>query len=394
MIDLDYSFIRLRDNFDDAKNLGESPQASICYNNQIRLSKGETYLQISNSPTSIIFNDDYEVYLVDGCENEVEDITSNVFIEEFFDNNGIKQIAWEYICDSDHSTRPLSFRFRNTTNNDTWYTNLVVVTEYNKELTERFDFKHFENHYGTQYERANYYQSIRLNVYYRNPINEDTREEYHEVTTGYTSAQRNIKKRKRRYLLDAVDNWTAQRIDNMITCSSLYVDNVKMTSTNPIEFNEPEMDSNIYEGEMILNPIWNNTFTFSYQIFEGFNITSVQPSGLYTQAVIENEGRCFFTITPILQTGNLTLYDASDDSVVQTFTQDAMSIQDNSLYIPTLNAASLPNGSYYIQFDSTLITSGLNIDYPGINNKTTWAFDLVDGEYESTEYETTEYLTN
>ena len=394
IFDKDFSFLRLRDNLEDAKNLLESPQATIYYNSQIRLSKGETYFQISNSPTAIVFNDSYEVYLVDCSGTEVEDITANVFLEEFFDSNGIKQIAWEYVCNSEYYFKNLSFRFRNTLNNDTWFSNLVNITECDKELTTRFDYKHYDNHYGTQYERANYYQSIRLSTYYRNPINEDTREEYHEITTNNTTAQRNIKKRKRRYVLNDIDNWTAVRIDNMVTCSYLYADFWKMTNTSPIEFAEPEMDSNIGEGEMLLNPsLTYETYTFVYQIFEGIEITRVLPFGINTQANIENEGKCGFNIVPTLNTGTLTLYDASDDSVVSSFTEVDMSISVNDLYLPTLNAASLVNGNYYIQFDSGLI-SAIGIDFEGISDKTTWAFELGDGEYESTEYDNTQYLTN
>lgn len=392
MIDIDYSFIRLRDNFEDAKNLGESPQATICYNTQIRLAKGETYLQISNSPTSIVFNDEYTVHLIDICGNEVEDITENVFITEFFDSNGIKQIAWEYICDSEYYYKPLSFKFTNTVNDNTWYTNLVNITEDSKELTERFDYKHFENHFGTQYERADYYQSIRLALYYRNPINEDEIGEYHEITTNKTVGQRPIVKRKRRYVLDDSNNWVNDRITYMSYSSSLYVSNVKMTCTTPLEFNEPEMDSNIYETELILNPIWDDVFTFSYQIFEGLEITSVFPFGTYTQATIEAEGKCFFTIVPTLNTGSLTVYDASDDSVVSTFTEGDMSIEDTSLYIPTLDADLLPNGTYYIQFDDGLITA-LGLTFAGISDKTTWRFTLTDGDYDSSDY-SNDYLTN
>lgn len=392
MIDIDYSFIRLRDNFEDAKNLGESPQATICYNTQIRLAKGETYLQISNSPTSIVFNDEYTVHLIDICGNEVEDITENVFITEFFDSNGIKQIAWEYICDSEYYYKPLSFKFTNTVNDNTWYTNLVNITEDSKELTERFDYKHFENHFGTQYERVDYYQSIRLALYYRNPINEDEIGEYHEITTNKTVGQRPIVKRKRRYVLDDSNNWVNDRITYMSYSSSLYVSNVKMTCTTPLEFNEPEMDSNIYETELILNPIWDDVFTFSYQIFEGLEITSVFPSGTYTQATIEAEGKCFFTIVPTLNTGSLTVYDASDDSVVSTFTEGDMSIEDTSLYIPTLDADLLANGTYYIQFDDGLITA-LGLTFAGISDKTTWRFTLTDGDYDATDY-SNDYLTN
>jgi len=393
IVDLDNSFIRLRDNLTDALDLGESPQATICYNTQIRLAKGETYFQISNSPTSIIFNDEYEVHLVDSCDNVVEDITSNVFITEFFDSNGIKQIAWEYVCNSEHYLKPLSFRFSNTVNDDVWYSNLVNITEYDKELTTRFDYKHFENHYGTQYERANYYQSIRLYTYFRNPINEDTLGEYKEVTTGYIASEKPIIARKRRNLIPDATNWVLDRMTYLSYSSSLYVDNVKHSCTTPIELSEPEMDSNIYENELILNPVWNDTFTFSYQIFAGLEITDVLPTGVNTQSSIDSLGKCTFTIEPTLGTGTVTLYDASDDSVISSFTQADLVIDGFSFVLNSLNADDLPNGTYYIQFSNGLI-SALGINYEGINDKTTWRFELIDGQYSNTQYETTEYLTD
>jgi hypothetical protein len=386
MIDLDNSFIRLRDNFQDAKNLDESPLSSLPIYGQVTLSKGESYLQISNSPTSISFNDNYEVHLVDCSGGVVEDITSNVFLTEFFDSNGIKQIAWEYVCNSEHYGTPLYFRFTNTVNLDTWWSNPVFVTEMNKHLTTRFDYKHYENHYGTQYERANYYQSIRLATYYRNPINEDTREEYHEITTDSTIAQRNIKKRKRNYILDRFDNWTAQRLDNLITCSCLYVDCVRMTSTTPIEFNEPELDSNFYDGEMVINPIWTDVFTFEYQIFEGLQFTNFSPIG--DLVLCTNLTEISFSInldTINLLTGTLTLFDSSD-TIVQTFTQDDMVVSGNTVTIATDLDLSVDNYTFTI---SQGLFSSLGI----LNDSVSWSLNISLGDWLPTDFLSTDWLT-
>ena len=396
IFDKDFSFLRLRDNFDDAKNMGESPQASILYNSQVRLSKGETYFQISNSPTSIVFNDNYDVYLVDCSGNEIENITPNIFLEEFFDSNGIKQIAWEYICDSEHYFKDLSFRFRNTINNDVWYTNLVNITECDKELTTRFDYKHFENHYGTQYERADYYQSIRLAVYFRHPVNEDTREEYHEITTNNTSAQRNIKKRKRKYILNDTSSWINERIDNMITCSYLYADFWKMTNTTPIEFNEPEMDSNISEGELLLNPsLTYETYTFAYQFFDGFTLLNFNPSGFYATGYAIDAMSVDGSADLTLHTGTLSVYN-SGGTLIHSFDESDMVIQaGNQLKIITTSTPvqSLPNDTYYVNMTQGLV-SGLGIGNEAITDNTTWTFTFREPDFLQADFNNNDFFTN
>ena len=396
IFDKDFSFLRLRDNFDDAKNLGESPLASINYNNQIRLSKGEVYFQISNSPTSIVFNDNYEVFLVDCNDTEIEDITESIFIEEFFDTNAIKQIRFEYLCNSEHYEKELSFRFRNTLNDDVWYTNLVRITEYDKHLTTRFVYKHNCDLYGTQYGRSDYYQAIRLNAYYRNPINEDTRDEYHEITTNNTIGQRNIKKRKRRYLTPSINNWVAQRIDTMIISNEFYVDCWKMTNTTPIEFIEPVLDSNISQSEFILNPdLSYRTFEYDYQIFEGLQLTNFNPFGNYLTGYQITELTAESNIDIELLTGSVRVLDTSNTLIYEFTEADMVIVNNNQLTINSVGTPveSLQNGNYYVKVDAGLLT-GLNVLNKSISSKDTWYFNITDGDYSSNDYNTNDYLTN
>jgi hypothetical protein len=393
IFDKDFSFLRLRDNFDDAKNLGESPLASINYNNQIRLAKGEVYFQISNSPTSIVFNDNYEVFLVDCNDTEIEDVTESVFIEEFFDTNAIKQIRWEYLCNSEHYEKELSFRFRNTLNDDVWYTNLVRITEYDKHLTTRFVYKHNCDLYGTQYGRSDYYQAIRLNTYYRNPINEDTRDEYHEITTNNTVGQRNIKKRKRRYLLPSVNNWVAQRIDTMIISNELYVDCWKMTNTTPVEFIEPVLDSNISQSEFILNPdLSYRTFEYDYQIFEGFKVDSFNPFGVVSFCDIDGTLSITFNLDVNIGTGNIKLYDADTNALLRTWNESEFFLSDtNILSVGGVSSFLNSMGSYYVTVSNGVVNA-LNIDFLGFTNSSTWAFSISDGDYDDADYDNSDYL--
>ncbi len=273
MIDIDYSFLRLRDNLADAINLNESPANTFEYIGQVQLLPTETYVQISNSPTSINLSS-WEAHLVDACGVEVLDITNNMFITNFIDSNGRSQIVWEFINRFEYWSKPLSIRFTETSNGLTWFTNLFVSTADESELTVRFDYKNNKYHYGTEYERADYYQSIRLLCYYKNKINESERTEYHQITTDITVPTRNIRKIKERYLLDDLDDWSSLRLETLLSSNQIYIDDSRSYSTTPLEFIEGELDSNIALHEMIVNKDYTDTFTFSFQIFEGFNLSS------------------------------------------------------------------------------------------------------------------------
>ncbi|MFK7810190.1 MAG: LamG domain-containing protein [Saprospiraceae bacterium] len=394
MRDLDYSFLRLRDNFKDAKDLSDSPlvDATLAQYTQIHLRPNETYFQISNSPTEIVFNDNYDAFLIDECGEEVIEITNNIFIREFTDTNAIKQISWEFLNTFDYYMKPLSIRLRSTVNGDSWYTNLFVTSEYNIELTTRFDYKSSYAHYGTQYNRADYYQSIRLNTYFRNKINESERSEYHQITTNVTVPQRNIKKIKERYLLNNINTWTNERIENMLINSEVYTDCFRTYSTTPIEFLEPELDSNFAEGEMILNKDYNfPPFEFTYQIFEGLLITNRKPIGIYTIGNYTDELKAEFNYPITINTGEVRIYSVLNGLIATYNESDLSLLDDNTFTSLDFTGLVTDNGDYYVHIDSTLF-SYVGAFFEGINNDTDWTFSILAGRYDNARYDNSRYL--
>lgn len=398
MIDLDYSFLRLRDNLTDALNLNEGKGVDLSYSGQVHLVPGETYLQISNSPTPINLSS-YECHLVDLCGNIVVECTDNVFISPFTDTNGIVQIVWEFVNNFDYNTKLLSLRFTETSNNNQWFTSPFITTDYESDQTTRFDYKSNGYHNGTQYDRANFYQSIRLSGFYNNDVNESERSEYHQITTQVTVSSRNIKKIKERYLFNDLNGFVSRRIEDMITCDYVYTDNVITYSTNPLEFVEPEGDSNTSLHELLLNKDYSQIFTFAYQIYEGFNITSTYPAdgGFYTLSNIDADLTCTFTDNIVLNTGTLTVYDASDNSVVASYTESDITVSNKTFTIAGILGTGNDigaNGNYYVQFSSGLITNTIGLTFAGINDLTTWDFSIIDGMYEGTDYNNDDYLTD
>jgi len=106
---------------------------------------------------------------------------------------------------------------------------------------------------------------------------------------------------------------------------------------------------------------------------------------------LPNEISGVFNRNITLGVGTLKVY--KDNILFLTFTQDDISVTDNYFTIDITNLFP-DNGGYYINFTSGLFTSDLGEVYQGIDNDTDWTFEIIDGEYESTEYTTTEYLTD
>lgn len=379
---MDSSFLRLRNSFEDAKNLDESRAIELEYIGQVHLVPNETYLQITNNPTGVNLSN-IEVYIVDYCDNTLADATNNVFWTAFTDSNGFTQIAWEFINKWDFATKPVALKFVELSNNDTYWTNFFITTDYRSEYTTRIDYKNNGFHYGTEYDRADYYQSIRLTCYYNNPINESERAEYHQISTDITVPQRNINKQKERFILDEFDYFTARRLEFLLSSSEIYFDNKRYYNTTPLEYGEREGDSNLFQGEMLLNPT-DDTFTFSYQLFPGFEFIRV-PEGNYSLATYPDVLTATFSIPISLGTGTLTVYDASDNSVLATYTESDITITNTELSIPSFTGLISGNGEFYINFTQGLVKY-LNLEIDAIFNSTDWAWTIQGGDYSSSDY--------
>jgi methionine-rich copper-binding protein CopC/Ca2+-binding RTX toxin-like protein len=80
------------------------------------------------------------------------------------------------------------------------------------------------------------------------------------------------------------------------------------------------------------------------------------------------------------ETGNITIYDASDDSIVEAIDVTSGLVTGDGTTTITINPTSdLPSGgSYYIQIDATAIDDYAGNSYAGIADSTTWNFTVAD----------------
>ena len=398
MIDRDYSFLRLRDNFEDAKNLNESPSIDIFYAGQVHLLPGETYLQITNSPTDIAFSGNFEVFLVDDCNNDVENITANVAIQQFIDRNGVRQIIWEWVNNSEIPNRLVSLRFRNTVNNDTWWTNLFLSTAQRQRFTARYDYKSNAVYYGTDYGNADFYQSIRLSTYFNNDVNESTRTEYHQISTDITLSGRNVRDFREQYICHQFNQFTVRRLELMITSDFVYIDNVRTFSSTPIEFIEREGDSDYAEYEMIVNKNYAQLFTFNYQIHIPIAVTSFNPTGSFVTGSTFNTFSIVFNDTITLEQGSITVFDAGSNTAIGQFDQSLMSLAGaNTLNIDVSGNSDVQSpatGNYYVQVSQGLV-NWLGVEpFEGVDDATTWTFSLGSADFIDTDFNDNDFFTD
>lgn len=102
-----------------------------------------------------------------------------------------------------------------------------------------------------------------------------------------------------------------------------------------------------------------------------------------------NEIKATFNQNIILGNGVLRVY--KDSVLFLTFTESDITVVGNYFTIDITNLFP-DNGSYYINFNNGLFNSQFNETF-SINDSTTWAFEIVNGEYDNTQYNS-EFLIN
>ncbi|MGR3218457.1 MAG: hypothetical protein ACUZ8H_01385 [Candidatus Anammoxibacter sp.] len=402
IIDKDFSFLRIRDSLADALDTNSGPAVELSYAGYaIQLLPGETTVQISNSPTNITLLN-ATVHIVDLCDNILETVTENFFITPFVDTNGITQIVFEWINTSEFQDRNVLLRFTDTASGNKYYTNSFLTTANDSDMTTRFDYRSTDEHYGTQYDRAGdslaltgFYQSIRLKCYYNNTVNESERNAYHQISTDITISARNIRSWKDRYILDSWDDFSITRLEILATNDEVYMDTVRSFSSDPIDFDEREMDSDVSEKEALFAHDPTQTFTAGFQIFTGVIGIVFAPVGSFiTGATIVEYSMTLTTTAVLTGVGQVDVFDsldvllvsypASDWSVISLLKMRALSSGT-----PGENPA---DETYYVNVTAGFFTT-LGVPNLAITDKTTWTFKLAALDYLAADFNAVDYLT-
>ena len=385
---MDYSFLRFEDSLEQAKKIKNSPLSSIAINqNPIQLLPNEYYLQISNFASGIVFNGDYEAYLVDCNDNIKADITTKVAIYEFIDNDGINQIAIElYKLGFDFYKQSLHLKLVHTTSNSVYYSNSFYLTDYESNKTTRFDYRNGNTFFGIAYNKVDFYQSIRLITWFADLIDETEVGNYYQISKGNTISNRPLYKQKEKYKFDYLNNFVFERTNAMLLSDIIYIDGVRQTNKTTCKSGEFIGDTNYYKSEFEVYKDYNQSYVAYPFIYEPLKLIDKTPFGFYTLISLNPIIKITFNRIITLLTGNVTIKD-SLGVVIATFNESEIVIDDNVARID-ITGIITTNGTYTIEVDADLFTDGSD------NNAFySWTFEVVSGEYENTEY-SNEYLLN
>lgn len=386
---MDYSFLRFEDSLEQAKKIKNSPLSSIAVSqNPIQLLPTEYYLQITNFASGIVFNGDYEAYLIDCNGTTKADITSKVAIYEFVDNEGINQIAIElYKLGLDFYKQSLYLKLVHTTSNDVYYSNSFYLTNYEANKTTRFDYRNGNEFFDIAYNKVDFYQSIRLITWFSDLVDETEVGNYYQISKGNTISNRPLYKQREKYKFDYLNNFVFERTNAMLLSDIVYIDCVRQTNKTTCKSGEFIGDSNYYKSEFEVYKDYNQTYLPYPFIYQPLNLIDKTPFGIYTLSSLPTEITLTFNRDITLLSGNVVIKD-SLGSIISTFNEVNINIVDNIATID-ITGEITTNDTYTIEVDADLFT-----DSSDNNAFYSWTFEVVDGEFDNTEFDNTEFLVN
>lgn len=268
----DLAFIRLEPNFNDAKYLRASTASKIFYNGQIILCPNQTYLQTTNCPLGIAFDGNYRVTIIDCNDNELQDITSNVAINERT-INGVQQIDFEIVnIGIDYYAKNVYLKFRHTVSNYVWYSNPLQITNYFDDISSRFNYKNAND---------TYYQSITLKCFFSVNDAESNSSEY-TTYEGKKITSRLITTELEQYFFDSIDNFTFRRLNNLLSRNIVYINGNRITNKQTLSSKARAGDTNIFSLDFKVAIDYNDIFVEELQIFQPIELMNKIPLGEYT----------------------------------------------------------------------------------------------------------------
>lgn len=251
---MDNSFFRFTDDFEKSKDLQSSGVTTFDYDMQIHLKPGESYSSISNYNKGISFGGLYKAYIVDCDNNILQDITNEVYIEEFTDDkSGTQQMRFEVIgVYADFYTDLVHFRLdHNIVSGKKYWSNPFLFSMYDIHETTRFRFKNYLDLDGTNYRIGAIFQSVRLKCI-KQKSNYVSSSQSYTSFKGFKYSSRVIKTRIYDFIFDMLNDFTYDRLQYLLTHDVIYVDTTRVTDKQTFESSDKLSDSNVAQSKFKL----------------------------------------------------------------------------------------------------------------------------------------------
>lgn len=224
------------------------------YSGFVQMLPNELFLQITNLDSDIAFAGNIKVELINECQEVVLDITDSFFIDEFTDIKGIKQIAFEFgNIGIDFHLELLHLKISHTVSDAVWYSTAFLITDNLKEETTRFDYKNESYFKGISYDRANYFQSIRLTCF-KNDIDVSSEGNEYTQLSGKIISLRKIITNIDKYKFYVCDFFTFSRLVILLTHDLIYINSQRISNKPQPSKGDRVVDSNFFELDFEANP--------------------------------------------------------------------------------------------------------------------------------------------
>lgn len=363
------SFLRLKRTLNEAINTGSSPTVdySLASYTQVCLNPFETYLQYSDVAGGVDFDGNYTVHICDCSGIELVGITDKVAILEMI-VNGVTQFAFEIAPLGVEYFTPVILKFKHGVSDLTLYSNRFVIK--NSSTTTRIDYLDYSR-------PVNFYQSIRLNMYFDREDADSEITEYTQINGSKVSG-RAIVTNLQHFIFDYLDGFTFLNLNKVLITPILYFNGLRVTNKQVLKSEKRSSDANWWEQEIEVPINYDDTFTNTFQIFPNFEVIEFVPFGTNTSASAGSELKVIFNKDLTVNT-DAVIKLFKGGVLSQTFTFSDITVSGSEI---SVDCGVLTNDEYYVTINAGAFISVNN----EVSEFLTWEFEVISGEFDSDDF--------
>ncbi len=369
-----------KNDFNKAKVNANPSVATLVYNGFIQQLPTETFFCFAKD---ISFAGGIQVDLIDCIGNVVQNIDNNFYYSEVNTD-----IYFEFgNIGTNYYTKPLFLKITDLINDNIYYSNNFIITDYYAHLSSRFDFKN---------KADNDMQSIRIANCYHQDIEDKNEFSEYTQTNGKLVRYKNVTTDLNRYNIDAVDFSLGRWLNKLFNYDLIYL-NGERVIVSEYKQGKRSGDTNYLNSDFLVNP-QGTYYNWVYQLYEGLEVIETNPfesGAIFTLPSSETNNNLV-----VLFNKNITDYSGTayikrhSDGTTLPIGFDTFS--DNFVRFFDLNLdgqmEDLPdaNGEWSIIIDGQAKAG--NDVWNGFAFGE-WTFTISDAFYNSTYYNDNNYLT-
>jgi hypothetical protein len=365
--------------FNKAKKSANPNVATLLYSGFIQQKTNETFFCYAKG---ISFAGAIQVDLIDNCGVVVQNIDGNFYYSEVNTD-----IYFEFgNIGTDFYTKELYLKITDLINDNVYYSNSFIVTDYYAELSSRFDFKNKSDVY---------FQSIRIAKCYHQDIEDKNEFSEYTETSGKLVRYKNTTTNLDRYNIDAVDFALGRWLNELFNYDLIYL-NSERVIVSEYKQGKRKGDANFLDSDFLVNP-QGQFYNWIYQLYEGLELVELRPSNgsiytptnmpypVYFQLIFNKNVQVLPNEYIKLYKDNVFLGDALIEVSINTAFADVQSIY-------AVGGANTPLiGVYDVVVPNNAIYSGVDV-FSGITYGN-WKHTITEGEFDGAEFDSTEFLT-